>query len=340
MAKRKRLSPAKDSYLGTDMPDLETKAFGVARHVTPPIAQVAGEAASAAALQDLADEVKRAKDTGRMILDLPEAAIDAGYLVRDRMMADEEELQVLMQSLRARGQQTPIEVVALGPDRYGLISGWRRLTALRRLSAETGEARFGRVQALIRRPETAEAAYTAMVEENEIRVGLSFYERARVVAKAVEQGVFDTEKTALQTLFANASRAKRSKIKSFLRIYRAADGVLRFPAALSERLGMALSKLFEDRPDIGARLVEDLRARPAESAEAELDRVQDALEAAAKPADAPDADPDPKPAPEVVSLGQGLTARLSPGELRLSGAGVTDALCDRLVAWLRAQQGQ
>ena len=50
-----------------------------------------------------------------------------------------------------------------------------------------------------------------MVEENEIRVGLSYYERARIVAKAVAQGVFETEKQALQRLFHTASRPKRSK---------------------------------------------------------------------------------------------------------------------------------
>ena len=52
---------------------------------------------------------------------------------------------------------------------YGLISGWRRLTALQALHAETGEARFATVQALVRRPETAADAYVTMVEENEIR---------------------------------------------------------------------------------------------------------------------------------------------------------------------------
>ena len=92
----------------------------------------------------------------------------------------------------------------------------------------------------MRRPETAADAYVAMVEENEIRLGLSQYERARVAALATERGVFESEKAALLALFATASRPKRSRIRAFLELYHALDGTLRFPAALPERLGLAL----------------------------------------------------------------------------------------------------
>ena len=123
---------------------------------------------------------------------------------------------------------------------YGLISGWRRLQALKALHAETGEPRFATVQALVRRPETAADAYVTMVEENEIRLGLSHYERARVAALATARGVFPTEDDALRALFATASRPKRSRIRAFLEIFHALDGCLRFPAHLPERLGLAL----------------------------------------------------------------------------------------------------
>ena len=204
MAKRKRLTPAQPKELDTEMPVLETKAFGVARttnRTRAPIAQVAGDASTAAALQELASEVKRAKDEGRMIQAIPVAQIQSDYLTRDRLVVDGEDLRALMDSIRTRGQQTPIEVVQLGSDAYGLISGWRRLSALRQLLADTGDARFGAVKAILRQPDTAADAYIAMIEENEIRVGLSYYERARAAAKAVEQGVFETEKAALQQLF-------------------------------------------------------------------------------------------------------------------------------------------
>ena len=47
-----------------------------------------------------------------------------------------------------------------------------------------------------------------MVDENEIRAGLSFYERGRIVAKATDAGVYTSDKTALAALFHASPRAK------------------------------------------------------------------------------------------------------------------------------------
>lgn len=344
MAKRKRLTPAQNDYLDTETPVLETKSFGLGNTVgRAPIAQVAGDASAAAALQDLADEVRRAKDEGRMILTLQEAKIDAEYLVRDRMMADEEELQVLMESLRARGQQTPVEVVELPNGDYGLISGWRRLCALRRLASESGGARFARVQAILRRPETAADAYVAMVEENEIRVGLSYYERARVAAKAVEQGVYDTEKSALLQLFSTASRAKRSKIRSFLPIYHAADDLLHHAPAINERLGLALAKALEQDGAADA-LRQALAAANAADAGAEIAVLEKIAagektlirksESNSRPKQiaetVPDSGSDAAPDPDIKVDFDGHC-------VMLSGAGVTRAFHARLLEWLEFQ---
>lgn len=350
MAKRKRLSPAQSDYLaGAPAPAPETKTMPLGR---APIAQVAAEAASAAALEELAGAWQQAREAGRMIQEIDAAKIEAGYLVRDRIMADDEELQSLMESLRARGQQTPIEVVDLGEGRFGLISGWRRLTALRRLLAETGEARFGRVLAILRRPENAADAYVAMVEENEIRVGLSYYERARVAARAVEKGVYDSEKQALLSLFSTASRAKRSKIRSFLTIYRAADDLLRCPAAIGERLGLALAKKLETGPGETDRLRAALRGAAADSQEDEMAVLAEFLKPCEVPAN------DPKKAsltppletektgrPPTGSSGpmwtgqekvtRDIKARWSGNTLTLSGEAVTDAFRKRLLAWIR-----
>ena len=159
MAKRKRLGPARVTgaptgastgtpaetpETGSDVPaDLETKSvfpsypLGIATHRQrpAPIAAVAGQSASEAALAELSDTLRSAREEGRLIQALPLDAIEADHLVRDRLVADEEEMQTLISSIRARGQQTPVEVMALEGGRYGLISGWRRLTALRRLAA-------------------------------------------------------------------------------------------------------------------------------------------------------------------------------------------------------------
>ena len=92
------------------------------------------------------------------------------------MAFDADEMAALVASLRARGQQVPIEVVAreakgTGRNGYGLISGLRRVMALREIGA-------AEVLALVRRPETSSEAYLAMVEENEIR-GRHFLLRTR-----------------------------------------------------------------------------------------------------------------------------------------------------------------
>jgi ParB family chromosome partitioning protein len=112
-----------------------------------------------------------------------------------------------------------------------------------------------------------------MIEENEIRVGLSQYERARVAALTAARGVFASEKEALLALFTTASRPKRSRIRAFLEIYHALDGVLRFPAHLPERLGLAV--------------VEALQAGQGS-------RVAAAL-AATEPATRPSSPPSPRP---------------------------------------------
>jgi len=364
MAKRKRLTPAQPGFLKTKSaepgPGLPP-GFAAERSSdpapspapapsAPPIAQVARDSAASAALAEVSAELQSARREGRLIQALPLSAINREHLVRDRLVVDPDEMIVLKESLRSRGQQTPIEVVALGEGRYGLISGWRRLTALSELHAATGEDRFATVQAILRTPETAEAAYTAMVEENEIRVALSPYERARIVAKSVEQGVFPSTKQALQVLFAAASRAKRSKIGSFLPVVAALDGVLTHPGALTERLGLRLSKLLEENPDLGRDWRVRLRKHGPEDAAAEIAWLEAAAAAAEKGAPPGISEIPSVPAPRLaakppeipegaqeiikgVYLEQG--GGFSKPTLTLSGPRVNAALRDRLIAWLQ-----
>ena len=295
---------------------------------TAPIARVAAEAAGAAALQELTESVARARDTGRMVLDLPLDAIAADHLTRDRLPPDtadmDAEMGALRESIRLHGQRTPIEVTPLaGALPYGLISGWRRLQALKSLHAETADPRFATVQALVRRPETAADAYVTMVEENEIRLGLSHYERARVAALATARGVFPTEDDALRALFATASRPKRSRIRAFLDIFHALDGTLRFPAHLPERLGLALVERL--RAGEGERIAAALAAAAPETPEAELGRLA-ALLAPEKPA----------PVTETLAPGLALETRLKGRTLtlKLTGEAVTPTLAADLRALL------
>ena len=316
MAKRKRLTPPRGDYLAVEpvtdtgsMPPLETKGLfptypqGVApkmRSPSPPIAHVAGDAAASAALAEVTAELHSARAEGRMVQSLHLDQIESSYLVRDRLVADDEDMAALRASLSARGQQTPIEVVAIEQGGYGLISGWRRLTALTQLYKETGDARFSTVLALVRRPVDAADAYVAMVEENEIRVGLSYFERARIVSRAVEEGVYTDTKSALNSLFGNGSRAKRSKIKSFLPVVEQLGPYLTYPAAIGERLGLALSQKLQADEAFKSDVVEALNGLGNSPA---LEAEQDILTAALKA---------PK-APKVVKQAGSKREELSPG---------------------------
>ncbi|MCR8726819.1 ParB/RepB/Spo0J family partition protein [Frigidibacter sp. ROC022] len=377
MAKRKRLTPANPAYLpsaeaGETLPEgLETKSLPPYRDGwsgegpqagAAPIARIAGDTAASAALADLADRVARDRAAGRLVLELPREVIATGYLVRDRSHIDAAEMQALKDSLRARGQQTPIEVAELQPGRYGLISGWRRMQALAALRAETGDARFDTVLALLRRPAEAAEAYQAMVEENEVRVGLSYYERARIVARAADQGVFPSEKEALKRLFATASAPRRSKIGAFLGIVRALDGHLRFPEALSERQGLQLAHGLADRPALAGRLALALTAAQPKTAEAEIALIQRFLAAPDAGTDPGPETPGPETAVRRIAESRAGAARppapprskpaaaapveplpglrvqsRSDGGLLLSGAALTPDLVQRLLDWLAAQ---
>ncbi|HID66949.1 MAG TPA: chromosome partitioning protein ParB [Roseibacterium sp.] len=265
MAKRKRLTPAQPDYFSTNTRAPEVKSMPgptMPDLNAAPIAQVAEEAATHAALNEVSGVLRDARTQGRLIEALPLGSINARYMLRDRILnKDDEDMRGLIVSLRARGQQTPIEVIALpdakGPAKYGLISGWRRLTALNSLYEETDESRFATIKALVISPDTAQDAYVAMVEENEVRVNLSLYERARIALHAAGEGVFPTARHAILALFETTPRAKRSKISSFVALVNALDLVLMHPKAISEKLGLQLVKALAADPE----LKEKLRAR-------------------------------------------------------------------------------
>lgn len=319
MAKRKRLTPF-GAPETDDLPEVTLPS------VRPPIADMAGASAATAAMEEMAATLQAAREGGRLVLSLPLSQIEAGYLVRDRIASDPEEMAALVESLRARGQQTPIEVAQIGPDRYGLISGWRRLSALRQLAAEGSE--IVSVLALLRKPDQASDAYVAMVEENEIRVGLSFYERARIAAKAVEAGVYSDDRSALRALFAAASRAKRSKIGSFLTVVRALDGALRFPESIGERLGLQLAQALEADAELGARLAAELSAHSAADPAAEQARIAKAMQPSKPSLTAP---------VETIEPIPGLRLRQEKGRVVLEGPRADAILTHRLTEWLKTQ---
>ncbi|MEP2716409.1 ParB N-terminal domain-containing protein [Pseudophaeobacter sp.] len=369
MAKRKRLSPAQDSYLAS-APESKSALAGplpTAGAAAAPIAQVAGAASTEAALQEVSAVLQQARARGLMVEEIDLGLIDETHLVRDRIAQDEDEMAALMGSLRARGQQTPIEVVPLegrlDGKAWGLISGWRRLSALRRLYGEASEPEFAQVKALVIRPDSAEAAYVAMVEENEIRVNLSHYERARIAVRALKEGVFPSQKKALQGLFANVPRAKRSKIGSFVTLVEALDAVLFFPAAISEKLGLALVRQMGEDAAFAQALITALQGAERGSAAEELAILNEALASAQQseatapltpPLETQGVSPGPGdtqprircPGPEAsaeeritTQVAAGLRLGFQPGAQRieLSGAAVDARLLEDLKAWLKSR---
>lgn len=309
--------------LGGISTGLETKSI-TRLSGTPPIADIAGEAATLNAAEGALAEIAAARADGRLVIGVGLAAIDAGHLIRDRMGADDDEMDALKLSIAAHGQRMALDLIDTGDGRYGLISGWRRLSALRALHAETGEDRFATALAVLRRPEDSGAAYIAMVEENEIRAGLSYYERARIAALAAEAGAFADAAAAVNALYAAGSKARRSKIRGFLLIHEVLGAALRFPAEIPERMGADLVQAIRQGH---ARALLAALAPEADSPEAEAAALAQAMRGQMPAKSAP-----PETQSEIIP---GIAFHRTRGRLILSGPGVDAALEAKLAAFLK-----
>ena len=309
MAKRRRLE-----LPGENGTFLETKSTysGMSRM---PIAEVAGDTAARAALDEVSQAMSLAEAEGRMVRRLAIDHIDLNHLNRDRMVLDPEEMAVLKASIESRGQQTPIEVLQLSSGRFGLISGLRRLEALKALGQT-------QVLAFVRHPESAAASYVAMVEENEIRAALSFYERANIAVQAVGAGVYPTAQAAVKGLFAHVAPAKRSKILRFVVLRETLGKALRFPAAIPEKLGLALAGAIEADRKVATRISDALRKTPPADAPAERRVLERALKA---------------PGPATVAaeeIAPGVVLKAAKGRVTLSGKGVDAGFEAALRDWI------
>ncbi|QIE42997.1 ParB/RepB/Spo0J family partition protein [Meridianimarinicoccus aquatilis] len=272
MARRTKLTAPSAEELKSLEDGFAAKPSMSASGMMPPIAQVAAEAASltptetthmrAEAARDKrdAERLRQAEAEGLILLEIPTADIIADELSRDRLVMDPEAMGELKASISLNGLRLPLEVFEIvdpgdGP-RYGLLSGFRRLAALRALEAETANAAYGRVKVILRHPGNVGAAFLAMVEENEIRADLTPYERGRVGVLSVQQGAFETVEQAVNGLFHAASKAKRSKIRSFALVHEELGDMLSFPEHLSERAGLRLASAL--RAGLAGRLREAL----------------------------------------------------------------------------------
>jgi len=181
-----------------------------------------------------------------------------------------------------------------------------------------------------------------MVEENEIRANLSLYERARIALRAHEGGVYPTLKAALNGLFGSVSRSKRSKINSFVPLVQQLDDVLAFPAAISEKRGLELSKAVQESTDFVEKLHNRLASANRGEAQGELDILSAAIAEYQRPP-APLAPQEPasvRPSanPETGSV-KAPEARFdaAEGRIEITGEGVDEALFKALRKWLAAK---
>ncbi|MEP2781105.1 MAG: ParB N-terminal domain-containing protein [Pseudoruegeria sp.] len=262
MAKRRKLTTPSTEDLSRIEAEFRSESsvpgLGAVRAVAP-ISQVAADAASAsktsspevrarqAKLEADAERLVVAEEEGRLLLDIPLSEIDADAMIRDRSILDEEEMNELRKSIASNGVRLPVEVYALAEPhtnetRYGLISGYRRLMAVRGLAAMMGPNTYDTIKAIVRPTTERDAAIMAMVEENEIRAELSQFERGRIAVISTQQGVFVNIEDAVNHLFGSASKAKRSKVRSFAMIFEELGDMLSFPEALSEKKGLQVAQ--------------------------------------------------------------------------------------------------
>ena len=363
MAKRRRLETPSSADLSRIEEQFrsETSLPSLGRGIAP-IAQVAAESAAVASPESAAARAARAKaeadaarlqeaeTRGLLIAELPIDQIDEAAMIRDRMVMTEEDMQELRLSIAAHGLRLPIEVFETGdgtPPRYGLLSGYRRLHAVRALHTLTGDDRYARIRALIRPRAEADAAFVLMVEENEVREELSHFERGRIAVIAANQGAFANTEDAVNKLFASGSKAKRSKVRSFALIFEELGDMLRFPEALTERRGLRLSTAL--RGGAETRIRQALSVADPEDAEEEWQLIEAVLEAAeVRPRD-PSRGGRPKArVPPQVGWLDDVTIRTTSGitirrgkdgrahVLRLEGEPLHDELMDMLMVHIRS----
>ncbi len=252
MAKRRRLEAPSADDLNRFEEEFRSET---SPRPSAPIAQVAAESAlqssseaadvRAGRAKDSADaaRLRKAEAAGLVLVEIPLDQIHADAMIRDRSVLNESEMLELKISIRANGLRLPIEVFRLpeGSDQpFGLLSGYRRLLAVRGL-ADLNPGKYDTIKAVVRDQGGVDAAYTAMVEENEVRAPLTHYERGRIAVIAAQQGAFAHTEEAVEKLFGSGSKAKRSKVRSFAAVFEELGDMLVHPESLTERRGLQIA---------------------------------------------------------------------------------------------------
>ena len=358
MAKRRKLEAPSAEQLSEIEEEFRRET---SRSAMAPITQVAADAAALSQPQPAEVRARQAKiaadaraydaaqSEGRVLEPLPTQMIEADMMVRDRAVIDQDDMMELRYSIAANGLRLPIEAYELEAPteagaRYGLLSGYRRLMAVRALQELTGKAQYQTINCLVRpRTETADA-FVAMVEENEVRADLSHFERGRIAVLAVGQGAFVNVEDAVGKLYATGSKSKRSKIRSFALIFEELGDMLHYPEALTEKQGLALAGGLRAGQEAALR---EALTIPVTSAAEEWAAIEAALSAAGPVVRSPARGGRPKAAPQVgwsddatLTTSTGFTIRRGADRkgliLRIEGGQLDRDLVDSLMEEVRA----
>lgn len=344
MAKRRKLeAPSAEDLTRLEEEFSRETSRGL---MSAPIAQVAAETAALhetrspaereAQARDKTDaeRLRRAMAEGLVMLELPLDQIRRDAIQRDRAVIDREALDELKYSVARNGLRLPIEVYATPDDpdfAYGLLSGYRRLMVMQELCDDFEATKFNTIKAVVRDARGMGETFAAMIEENEIRAALSQFERGRIAVLAAQQGAFVNTEEAVNALFPLASKAKRSKIRSFALIFEELGDMLEFPDMLKERDGLRMAAALRDGAE--GKLREGLaEARPEtpEDEAAVIAALLEGIERKKDPARGGRPAKAGKVAPRSLSTGVSLRAEEdSKGwTIRLNGARVDRELVE------------
>lgn len=289
MAKRRKL----EAPSAEDLSKIEEE---FRRETSPrkgaPIAQVAGEAAGAYEPGNPEERANRARDAedaqsyreatekGLITEEIPLDLIDPESMPRDRTVMDKDSLAELEWSIALHGLRLPIEIYKLPEPRYGriygVLSGYRRYYVIEGMRKKYPDApEFKTIKSIVRDPEQLGGAFSAMVEENEIRQDLSHYERGRIAVIAAQEGAFVNTEAAVNQLFGVSSKAKRSKIRSFAMIFEELGDLLAFPEKLTEKQGLRIASALRD--GAAQRLREVLESGQGTDSASEWDLIEAVL---------------------------------------------------------------
>jgi ParB/RepB/Spo0J family partition protein len=123
-----------------------------------------------------------------------------------RLTYDQEAMAELAASMAAAGQNEPVKLRTKSDGRYELIGGHRRTRAARMLG-------WTRIDAYIKNLDDAEAQRTTMLD-NEARLDLTDYERAKLYQHAMDMGIATTQAKVAD--YFGTSQAKVSRCMALL----------------------------------------------------------------------------------------------------------------------------